>query len=85
MKNIIEKRNAILRANKEKTGFYCSSCSMLSINGQPCHESGCPDAWQTEIKSCHWCGSDFIAEKHGQQFCDYSCYAAYSGLPESEE
>jgi hypothetical protein len=25
----------------------CNQCEMLSINGVPCHETGCPNEWRT--------------------------------------
>lgn len=45
----------------------CDQCQMLSINGVPCHETGCPNSRSTWIESrgewvkfveCRECGSD---------------------------
>ncbi len=45
----------------------CDSCQMLSINGVPCHETGCPNSRKTWIEDrsewvlfveCRECGCD---------------------------
>jgi hypothetical protein len=45
----------------------CDSCQMLSINGVPCHETGCPNSRKTWIADrsewvlfveCRECGCD---------------------------
>ncbi len=45
----------------------CDQCQMLSINGVPCHETGCPNSRSTWIEErgewvrfveCFWCGCD---------------------------
>ena len=41
----------------------CQSCEMLSINGVPCHETGCPDAWIGQPTRCFECGCDFVPEE----------------------
>lgn len=57
----------------------CQSCEMLSINGLPCHETGCPDKWTTETLECRWCGQDFKPEDRSQKDCSPCCFAAYAG------
>jgi hypothetical protein len=48
----------------------CNQCQMLSINGVPCHETGCPNTRKTWIESrgewvcfvsCFVCGFDVEA------------------------
>ena len=53
---------------------------MVSINGHPCHETGCPEAWRNDARECEWCGACFTPEERYQVACDHSCYVAYSGL-----
>ena len=47
--------------------MHCDSCQMLSINGVPCHETGCPNSRKTWIAErgewvlfieCRECGCD---------------------------
>lgn len=59
----------------------CQSCQLLRINGVVCHEDGCPDEWQTEIRECKECGSTFKPEHRGDQWCHEDCRAMYYGLP----
>jgi hypothetical protein len=65
----------------------CDSCQLLRINGIVCHETGCPDAWRTRLRECHWCGTEFAPENQYQCFCDPSCHASYYGhdFPEPGE
>jgi hypothetical protein len=40
--------------DEESEGYLnvkCSSCAALSINGTPCHETGCPNQ-RVECKEC---------------------------------
>ena len=47
----------------------CNQCEMLSINGIPCHELGCPntnarwdgESWIEQLK-CRQCGYDYDAD-----------------------
>lgn len=57
----------------------CSSCALAVINGVPCHELGCPDAWRDEVRQCRWCGSEFTPAWKGQGFCGNDCHAYYNG------
>jgi hypothetical protein len=57
----------------------CNSCEVLVINNIICHESGCPDAWMDETRSCKWCGGKFKPEGRDQKFCDDECAEAYYG------
>lgn len=57
----------------------CSSCAVAVINGLICHETGCPEAWKSEIRECRWCGSQFQPESKGQGFCSNDCRACYNG------
>lgn len=48
----------------------CDQCAVLSINGVPCHETGCPDAWIDPATGkgypveCWECGCGYVpAEK----------------------
>jgi hypothetical protein len=59
----------------------CRSCEAARINGVLCHEHGCPDAWQDEIRECSNCGCDFEPEARGQRFCCDCCAASFFGLP----
>ena len=70
-----------IKKNK-KTGqfqkvYHCDSCQMLSINGIPTHETGCPDAWQDYQRECKWCGSIFQPEEKHQTCCCDDCAEAY--------
>ncbi len=62
----------------------CDSCVLLQINGLVCHETGCPDAWQTETRTCKWCGSTFTPDRRRQECCDESCNRALCGIPDDE-
>lgn len=57
--------------------YHCDSCVMLSINGRPCHERGCPDAWQDATRKCKWCGIAFRPKSRRQEFCDDGCAESY--------
>lgn len=57
----------------------CSSCQILYINGFRCHETGCPEAYKDEIRSCEWCGSPFVPETIHEKFCTPECAEAYYG------
>lgn len=54
----------------------CDSCNMVSIQGVPCHETGCPDAWKTTEIECEDCGCAFIPEDRGMTRCD-GCECEY--------
>ncbi len=56
----------------------CNSCEALTINGVYCHEHGCPDAYQTEVRECQWCGSEFKPDERWQLFCDEECAISYN-------
>lgn len=58
----------------------CKSCQVININGIPCHETGCPEAWKHYKRSCKWCGEMFIPERKKQDCCSHSCEVAYNGL-----
>lgn len=70
---------------KVKTRAGCDSCAMLRINGVPCHETGCPDAWRGAHRDCRWCGSRFPVEHARQEFCENSCFASFHGMPTYDE
>lgn len=57
----------------------CSSCQMVAINGVPCHETGCPDAWKDYTRECKECGVEFKPEHRHQDCCSESCAEAYYG------
>ena len=57
----------------------CNQCEMISIQGVPCHETGCPEAWR-RIKGCKDCGCDFEAESRWQKYCSPECFNASEGF-----
>jgi len=59
--------------------YYCDSCQMLSINGLPCHETGCPDTWMDELRECRHCGTDFTPSERYQACCDEDCARTFYG------
>jgi hypothetical protein len=63
----------------------CQSCQLVRINGVLCHEAGCPDAWRSYKRYCAWCGSEFMPEDRGQQYCSDDCYCIDNGLPYETE
>jgi len=63
----------------------CNSCEILYVNGIRCHETGCPDAWEDEIRTCKWCGNTFKPTQPTQEFCDNSCWCCYVGEPDPED
>ena len=72
--------------------LHCDQCVPLSINGYPCHETGCPDAWlvpdgsgRAFERECDECGSNFEPEDREQTFCDQSCASAYFGYGWQDE
>ncbi len=40
----------------------CTQCQMLMINGIPCHETGCPEAWKDKYYECSECGCPMSPE-----------------------
>jgi hypothetical protein len=62
----------------------CSACEMVTINGVPCHETGCPEAWRDYDRECAWCGTRFRPENRYQFCCDPSCDASYHGREPDE-
>lgn len=58
----------------------CQSCEVVNINGMNCHETGCPDAWESEQRECRECGRQFTPADPGQRECDGACYAAFHGF-----
>jgi hypothetical protein len=63
----------------------CDSCQLVNINGIPCHEIGCPDAWKDEVRECNECGCDFTPQFKTQDFCDESCANSFYGYPPIDE
>lgn len=51
------------------TKVHCNSCQSVCINGIPCHETGCPDAWRDKAIPCFECGLDFYPEERYQKVC----------------
>lgn len=60
----------------------CNSCQLMRIQGVLCHETGCPDAWEDELRKCKWCDREFSPESKNQLCCDKSCMAGYLGMDE---
>jgi len=54
----------------------CESCNVLNINGQNCHEIGCPDAYRDYNRECVWCGQEFLPDDPYQIYCSDDCYMA---------
>lgn len=46
----------------------CELCQVISIQGQACHETGCPDSWRHPLTGdplpveCFECGCDYVPE-----------------------
>ena len=71
----------------------CSQCQILTINGVPCHETGCPNSWIDPVTQkgypvdCSSCGFSYIPEYKVSKFgicddcrsdeCDYD-YPAFT-------
>lgn len=57
-----------------RTRVRCGSCALVSINGVPCHETGCPDSWinprtgEGYPAPCWSCGCDFIPEERPSRY-----------------
>jgi hypothetical protein len=47
----------------------CDGCSPSMVNGQLCHEAGCPDAWRDRAIHCFACGCDFFQSERNQRVC----------------
>ncbi len=63
----------------------CQSCDAVHINGILCHEHNCPDAWRDTVRSCKWCGREFIPEAPWRECCSGSCAASCSDFPKLVE
>lgn len=50
-------------------GAVCDSCASLIINGQFCHEQGCPVAWRDAPKRCPTCGGTFYPDEQNRNDC----------------
>ena len=48
----------------------CDGCRPVGINGQLCHEFGCPDAWKDTPVNCRECGQAYYRSDRHQTFCD---------------
>ena len=52
----------------------CDQCQVVTINGVPCHETGCPNSWCDPVTGeaypipCFECGCDFIPEERGGKY-----------------
>lgn len=57
----------------------CDQCEVLMINGIKCHETGCPLAWEDELRECVECGQEFKPESRYQHACSEECATAYAG------
>jgi hypothetical protein len=55
----------------------CQSCQLVTINGIPCHETGCPDSHVGTVRECDWCGSEFEPEERRQRFCSDDCAESF--------
>ena len=61
----------------------CDQCELLMINGVRCHETGCPLAWQDEVRECRECGCDFEPEERRQVVCS-DCQRDAAGINDAE-
>lgn len=61
--------------------YSCDSCQLLRINGVVCHEPGCTEAWQDEVRECKECGGEFKPEQRNQIFCDTHCANSCYAVP----
>lgn len=57
----------------------CDQCQLAVINGVVCHETGCPNSWRDETRSCKWCGQSFKPEERHQTCCCPCCATTYAG------
>jgi len=55
----------------------CDGCKLAMINGVPCHEQGCPEAWRDSARTCRWCGREFYPSDESQPCCSVSCFKSY--------
>ena len=52
----------------------CDQCQVLTINGIPCHETGCINSWINPVtgkgyaKECRECGCDYIPKHKVSRF-----------------
>jgi len=52
----------------------CGNCNVVSIQGVPCHETGCPDSWIDPATGegypvpCWECGCDYTPEERGSKY-----------------
>ena len=53
----------------------CDGCELAVINGQLCHEIGCPESWRDTEIECRDCGCDFIRLERNEIVCP-DCAAA---------
>ena len=57
----------------------CDQCDSATINGLPCHETGCPNhhidlaTGKPYPIECRECGCDFQPNSNEQIYCDESC------------
>lgn len=49
--------------------MQCDGCQVLYINGERCHERGCPEAWKEQEIDCFQCGFAFLPEHRHQKTC----------------
>jgi hypothetical protein len=48
----------------------CDQCDMVAIQGIPCHETGCPNAWKDQKRTCVECGIQFPPTRYYQTVCN---------------
>lgn len=47
---------------------FCDQCAAATIQGVPCHETGCPNAWKTP-RQCTCCGETFTPPTPHSRWC----------------
>ena len=55
----------------------CDQCDVVAINGVVCHEFGCPNKWQDEMRECEWCGCMYLPKRKTSTCCNKSCAKAH--------
>lgn len=65
--------------------IHCDQCNVVTINGVLCHETGCPNAWKSERRSCAECGTDFFPFTRFQTVCNTCLDNDLRSLIETDE
>ena len=55
----------------------CDSCQMATIQGIPCHETGCPVDAEMRRNACGECGEQMETDGRNTRYCP-SCDTCYA-------